>query len=206
MSTVGAAGDLDGDGADEVVAGTEYHSWPVYDADGRKLFGYAPRTGPGCNDVTITDITGDGTPEIVFAGLDSFVRAVSATGQLLWKFGTGDSVSAVAPLTGAGDARVAAASRSFNLYGFAGDGSVVWRMDLGSPLTDVAAVNMADGERVVATADDGTVVLADAWDGAVVGRSELLRGGIALIAADLDGDGAQEIVVSGGDGNITALR
>ncbi len=206
MSTVGAAGDLDGDGADEVVAGTEYHSWPVYDSDGRKLFGYAPRTGPGCNDVTITDITGDGTPEIVFAGLDSFVHAVSATGQLLWKFGTGDSVSAVAPLTGAGDARVAAASRSYNLYGFAGDGSVVWRVDLGSPLADVAAVNTADGERVVATADDGAVVVADGRDGAVVGRTELLRGGIALVAADLDGDGTQEIVVSSGDGNITALR
>ncbi len=205
MSTVGAAADLDGDGADEVVAGTEYHSWPVYDSDGRLMFSYSPRTGPGCNDVAIADITGDGAPEIVFAGLDSFVHAIDNRGQLLWKFGTGDSVSAVAPLT-VGNARMAAGSRSFNLYGFAGDGSVVWRRDLGSPVVDVASFMTADGERVVATTDSGAVVVADASDGAILGRAQLMRGGLVVVAADLDGDGAQEAVVSSADGKITALR
>ncbi|MGI5816631.1 MAG: PQQ-binding-like beta-propeller repeat protein [Armatimonadota bacterium] len=205
-STVGAAGDLDGDGADEVIAGTEYHYWPVYDSDGTHMFSYRPGTGPGCNDVVIADITGDGSPEIVFAGLDSFVHAITATGQLLWKFGTGDSVSAVTALSGEGEARVAAASRSFNLYAFDAEGGVRWRHDLGSPLVDLAALRTAEGERVVAVTEDGTVFVADARDGAPVASAELMRGGIAVITADLTGDGAQEIVVSSGDGSITALR
>jgi outer membrane protein assembly factor BamB len=189
-----------------VIAGTEYHYWPVYDSDGSKMFNYRPRTGPGCNGVAIGDITGDDAPEIVFAGLDGFVHTISADNTLLWKFSTGDSVSDVAILSGEGEARVAAASRSFNLYGFAADGTVVWRRDVGSPLVDVAAVSTDEGERVVTVAENGAVIVVDAQDGALLGQTELQRAGIEVIAADTNGDGAEEIVVSGLDGTLTALQ
>jgi len=207
MSTVGAAGDLDGDGRDEVVAGTEYHSWPVYDDDGRKLFSYAPGTGPGCNDVVIADLTGDGTPEIFFAGRDSFAHAVSADGALLWKFSTGDEVSGLATVgPDDGPRTLIVGSRSFNLYAVDAEGNLVWRDDLGYPVADVAALMTAEGERVAATTDSGAVLLVHPADGALVGRHQLLRAGITVVAADLGGDGAQEIVVSSRDGNLTALR
>ncbi|MGD9495654.1 MAG: FG-GAP-like repeat-containing protein [Armatimonadota bacterium] len=207
MSTVGAAGDLDGDGRDEVVAGTEYHSWPVYDSDGSRLFSYAPRTGPGTNDVLIDDLDGDGAPEIAFAGRDSFVHVVNATGGLLFKFGTGDEVTSLTTVSAPDGGRLlVAGSRSFNVYAFDAAGNVVWRTDLGYPVTDVAALRTAAGERVAATTDSGSVVLLDAADGALLGRHQLLLGGITLVAADLDGDGAQELAVSSRDGNLTALR
>ena len=207
MSTVGAAGDLDGDGRDEVVAGTEYHSWPVYDENGRRLFSYAPRTGPGTNDVVIDDLDGDGTPEIAFAGRDSFVHVIDAQGRLLFKFGTGDEVTSLTTIAAPGGGRLlVAGSRGFNLYAFDAAGNVVWRTDLGYAVTDVATVHTAAGEGVAATTDSGAVLLIDAADGSVVGRYQLLLGGITLVAADLDGDGAQELAVSGRDGNLTALR
>ncbi len=206
-STVGAAGDLDGDGRDEVVAGTEYHSWPVYDEDGTRLFSYAPRTGPGTNDVVVDDLDGDGTPEIAFAGRDSFVHVIDAQGELLFKFGTGDEVTSLTTVSAPDGGRLlVAGSRSFNLYAFDAAGNVVWRDDLGYPITDVATVQTAAGERVAATTDSGAVLLVDAADGSVVGDYQLLLGGITLVAADLDGDGAQELAVSGRDGNLTALR
>ena len=68
-------------------------------------------------DVATADLTGDGLPEIIFAGQDSFVHVVAPDGKLLWKFGTGDEVTSVTTVGPAdGPRNVIAGSRSFNLY------------------------------------------------------------------------------------------
>ena len=83
---------------------------------------------------------------------------------------------------------------------------MLWRNDLGSPVLDVAALRTAAGELVAAVTADGTVFVADATTGAAVSRHTLIAPAISVIAADLDGDGTREIVVSSRDGNLTALR
>ncbi len=205
-STYGAAADLDGDGMDEVVAGTEYHSWPVYDQDGSQIWRYSPRTGPGTNATIAEDITGDGRPDVVFAGRDGFVHAVSPDGQLLFKFSTGDEVMALATVPADGRSDVIAGSRSFNLYRIDGEGNLVWRTDLGYPIVDVATFATNEGLRVAATTFEGSLLVADPADGTLLGRWTAPRAGIKLVGADLDGDGSEELIFASRDGNLTALR
>lgn len=205
-STVGAAADLDGDGRDEVVAGTEYHWWSVYDDDGSQMWRYSTRTGPGVNDVVAEDVTGDGAPEVVFGGRDSFLHALSADGTLLWKFNTGGEVMGLAAVPAEQGMDLIVGSRSFNLYRVDGEGRLVWRTDLGYPVMGVAICASPDGERVAAVTEAGAVLVAAPDDGALVGRHELGAAGIRTIAADLNGDGIEEIVASSRDGNLTVLR
>jgi len=206
-STAGAAADLDGDGKDEVICGTEYYWWPVVKPDGTKLFSYSTRTGPGVNDALAADLTGDGVPEVIFGGQDSNVHTLSAEGKLLWQFNTGDEVTALAAVGPEEGAKtLVVASKSFNLYAVDGEGQLVWRINLGFPVLDVATVARPEGQRVAAVTDDGSVYLIDPAAGSIVGRFEAGDAALKVVAADVNGDGSQEIAVSSADGNLTALR
>ncbi|MCD6359391.1 MAG: PQQ-binding-like beta-propeller repeat protein, partial [Armatimonadetes bacterium] len=204
---VGVAADLDGDGRDEVICGTEYYWWPAVTPEGKRFFSYSTRTGPGVNDVTVADITGDGTPEVIFGGEDGNVHVLSNQGKLLWQFPTGDEISGLATIGPADGAQTLfAGSRIFNLYALSGDGQALWVTDLGSPVTDIAALRRAGGHLIAATTEDGGVYEVDPATGEVNGRLTRDGAGLTLIAADLDGDGSDEIVLSSADGNLSAIR
>jgi len=206
-STAGAAADLDGDGKEEVICGTEYYWWPVVKPDGSRLFSYSTRTGPGVNAALAADLTGDGTPEVIFGGQDSNVHTVSAAGKLLWQFNTGDEVTGLASIgPDEGAKTLIVGSRSFNLYAVDGEGGLVWRTDLGYAVTDVAVLAGPEGPRVVAAAEDGSVCVVEPAEGRIIGRFAAGDAALTVVAADLDGDGVQEIVASSADGNMAALR
>jgi hypothetical protein len=204
---VGTAVDLDGDGKQEIVCGTEYYWWPVVKPDGSKFWSYSTRTGPGVNDVTAADITGDGSPEVLFGGEDGNIHTLSADGKLLWQFATGDEITSVATVgPDDGVKTLIAGSRIFNLYAFDGEGGTRWVTDMGAPVTDIAAVRRAGSQIIAATLSDGGVYTVDPADGSITGRGAADGSGLVLVAADLDGDGSDEIILSSADGNLTALR
>ena len=82
----------------------------------------------------------------------------------------------------------------------------MWRVNLGYPVLDLATVERPDGQRVAAVTDGGSIYVIDPADGSIVGRFEAGDAALRVVAADLDGDGGQEIAVSSADGNIAALR
>ncbi len=203
----GTAADLDGDGKQEIICGTEYYWWSGVDGEGNKLFGYSTRTGPGANDVTVADITGDGEPEVLFGGEDGNIHVVSTAGKLLWQFATGDEITSVATVGPEdGTQTLIAGSRIFNLYAFDGQGEATWVTDMGYPVMDIATLQRTGAQAIAATMGDGATCIVDPTDGTITGKFAAAGAGMVLIAADLDGDGNDEIVLSSRDGNLTAIR
>ena len=67
-------------------------------------------------------------------------------------------------------------------------------------------VTTAHGQRCAAVTDDGSVYLIEPEDGSILGHFSTQDAALRVVAADLDGDGTEEIVVSSADGNVTVLR
>ena len=88
-STCGTAADVDADGRDEVIAGTEYYTWHVIKPDGSRRFAVRTAGGPCANAVASGDLDGDGRPEVIFGGADTTVQVYGPDGEL-WVFNTGD--------------------------------------------------------------------------------------------------------------------
>jgi len=207
-STRGLAVDLDGDHKDEVIAGTVYYWWSCIKPDGSRRWSYSSRTGPTATSVAAGDVTGDGVPEVIFGSADTNVHVLDAKGKLLWQYNTGDEVTAVAvcDLNSDGVGEVVVASKSFNVYALKGDGERLWRTDLEDEVVALTAAKTASGIAMLAAGTaSGSVHVIDAL-GKTIGHYVLPGGVLALVATDLNGDGASEIVASCGDGAAYALR
>jgi outer membrane protein assembly factor BamB len=199
-STAGAAGDVDGDGVDEVACGTEYYWWPLANAKGERVWSYSTSTGPTANACAIGDLNADGRREVLFGGADSHVHAVGPDGKLLWKANTGDEVTALAcaDVDADGAEEVLVGSLSFNVYALKGDGTTLWRTDTGAPVVDL----VLSGDRACALTADGRACLLEAGTGKWLAQTKLPGPGLSLAA----GDGQPiKAVATTADGQLHAL-
>jgi len=74
----------------------QHYWWPAArSTDGKRLWGYSTRTGPGANAADAGDLDGDGKEEVVVGGTDGNLHALDDNGRLLWLYHTGDEVRAV---------------------------------------------------------------------------------------------------------------
>ena len=177
-STAAGAADLDGDGHQEAVLGTAYYWWTAANGDGKEVWRYRTRGGPGVNVIAAADLDGDGKQEAIFGGEDTLVQAASSAGQPLWQFNTGDEVTGLlcVDLDGDGTSEVVAASLSGNVYALNAAGKVVWRTDLGRPVSHLAPLA---GSALAVACTDGAVAVLDA-KGAITARGRVGATPLAL--------------------------
>ncbi|HOX38073.1 MAG TPA: PQQ-binding-like beta-propeller repeat protein [Candidatus Brocadiia bacterium] len=160
-STCGAVADVDSDGRPDVLAGTEYYWWHCLDAAGAPMWGYSSRSGPRTNAVLAANLSGEGKREVVFAGADGNVHALSWDGSLLWKYNTGDEVTALAALPTSPDRPpiLIAGSLSFSVYGLDGSGKCIWRRDMGDSVTSFCESRYDDIPVVFAAVENGHIAV-----------------------------------------------
>ena len=206
-STAGAAADVDRDGKTEVIAGTEYYWWHCIRPDGGRRWSYSSPSGPRVNAVAVGNLVGDEKLEVVFGSADTHVHALDSNGKVLWKFNTGDEVTAVAvcDLDSDGVDEVVAASKSFNVYALKGNGQRIWRVDLGDEVVALAVLKTGKGQPMVAAGTASGRICVMSGTGRAVARYDLTSAVLALVPADVDGDGRDELVASCGDGGAYAL-
>jgi M6 family metalloprotease-like protein len=224
-----AAGDLDGDGLDELVMSTTNRGWIVaVNADGSEVPGW-PVVVDEWDDQTVGVLIGDldrapdGAPEVVGAASGGEVRVWNRSGRLLagWPRTPGGGIAArgaLADLEGDGHLEIVLPVGASEVVGLRWDGSRVENWPLDVEPGDSASVNSSspllgdlddDGDLdVLVGGPDGNVF---AWD-AVSG--ELLPGWPlssdpapgAVWAGDADSDGEIDLLVAGDRGRVIFYR
>ncbi|OGD22957.1 MAG: hypothetical protein A2W03_06205 [Candidatus Aminicenantes bacterium RBG_16_63_16] len=200
-----ASADLDGDGKDEVVIGRQDSKVTVLDPAGKEKWSRALefyRRPPYVNVVRTGDLDGDGRPEVIAGGENWRFFAFGAEGRPLWNY---ESVhpsrsGAVADLDGDGKAEVLCGTHYYWMTALNPDGTKRWTYGtFGSnfgPICYDIAVGSFDNDRtrgVVLGGGDGGVHYISS-DGKLRLRYDTGDEVRKVLAADLDGDGRDEII------------
>jgi len=147
-ATVGTAADLDGDGRDEILAGTVYYWWQCINPDGTRRWCYSSRTGPGVSAVAVGNFDADAVKEVIFAGKDGNLHVLDDNGKQLFLFRTGEEITGAAAMDLNGDGRdeIIATSMNFNLFAIdASSRQPLWRRELPDVATALALADL-DGD------------------------------------------------------------
>ncbi len=197
-----AAGDVDGDGVDEIAIARQDGYTTLLTADGKELWSRQLqyyRRPPYVNLVRMGDLDGDGKAEIVVGGENWRFYAYDGTGKELWQFETvhPSRSGAIADLNGDGKQEVVAGTHYYTSTVLSHDGKRVWAYRLGPIAYDVATGNF-DGNKtrgVVFGAGDGIIHYTDSTG---TSRLKFDTGDEVrhVAASDLDGDGKDEILAA----------
>ncbi len=226
-----AIADLDGDGAPEVVCGVEDSNLHVLGADGAELWTryFEGHYAEGGTDghvrvVQVTDFQGDGVPEIAVGCANTFFYVLDNRGEQFgdgepWETGWRHKACAIdaADLTGDGVLELLAGWTYFSqrIVDFTKGGR--WRNSIvpssKSGASAIAAADVSgDGLPDAIYADvDGTVTActvapagepgAQVFWQKIIGDDRLA----AVVAGDLDGDGAAEVALASHSGFVALL-
>jgi hypothetical protein len=157
-----------------------------------------PTHGRNIYRVEVAELDGKSAmKEIVGSTYDNRVCAFAVDGTHLWDAPTGGFVFDLATGDLDGDGRdeiVAAAADNF-VYVFTPDGKLRWKYDLGAPVYQVAVAKL-DGKSPVVLATGVSRELVElSPTGKKIAAASLIGAGRMMRAGDLDGDGADEVVV-----------
>ena len=193
-----AIGDLDGDGAPDVVFSGSGGFFAYKGADGSRLWTGASNTNMGylslCGGVAIHDLDADGKPEVIqgnyiLNGQTGTLLGIGAQGA--GTQGSYYSMGVAADIDQDGDLEVVVGNALYDK-----NGNTIWSNGQSDGFVAVGNFDAdAYGEIVVTTYgnvrlqdDDGTVLWAKNFTGSLIGPPTV---------ADFDGDGEPEIGVAG---------
>jgi outer membrane protein assembly factor BamB len=212
--------DLDADGQDEAVAGTEHSGVVAYCADGVKTWEYRGEKGapsvriPG--PIAAADVDGDGKAEVFAAGAWG-PFCLNSGGTLRWQRLTGDEFVCgvtVADADRDGAPELYAASRNDNAL-FCLDartGAVRWKTPTVGEADAYAGASIAmgdvdgDGREEIAAADALGNVYCLSPSGEVLWVFETQKRTHAAVSlGDVDGDEAVEVLAASGDHHLYCI-
>jgi hypothetical protein len=160
-STAGTATDLDGDGKQEPVIGTEYNQVHALNPDGTARWHVIKVGGPRISAVLSCKLA-DNKPGVVFGGAEGTAYAYDADGKQSWNYGTGDEITCMELAeVGGGGSEIIIGSRSFSVSAIDTAGKRLWWIDVGEPILCMALADLdGDGAREIGIGtEDGHVIV-----------------------------------------------
>ncbi len=195
--------DLYGDGRNLVLAGNGLTSssgmtW-VLDETGEMLHRYY--NGSWCTSlpaIAVGDLDGDGANTVFTGSNRGHVRAYAPDQEYpteLWLRNLTRPIRSLTVVPRANDSVIAVGSDSGYLCAFDQAGEMAWGVGLSSAIPFTAMMAGGDGPLLAAGCRDGRVFFVT-LDGQIASTADL--GGVleAMVVADVDGDGADEVVAA----------
>ncbi len=199
-----AAGDINGDGESELVAGSQDKNAYLLASGGDLLWRYAARAA--IYTVALADLEGDGQGEVIAGSDDNNIYALSSDGRLLWRYTTGSRVTEVSAqdLDGDGSQEILAGSWDGYLYLLGGDGELRWRRAVGGGVTSIRVADLqSDGREEIIIASEEGGVTAFTSEGERLWIYE--AGGYIRKIGIYDFEGQKKIVVGSSEGVLYLL-
>jgi hypothetical protein len=214
-----AIADIDKDGRNEIVVGTQGDSLYVLNEDGTSVAGWPVYLGSDAGGSVVVgdlDADGGGDLEIVFNTYNGDVKAFHHDGTELWSQWYPNSLPfgpspALADLDGGGDLEVVIPSANGNVYAIKANGTQVsgWPVQYSastySESSPIIADVDADGSLDVLLGDETKLI--NAWDvsgnlldGFPLATRDAMRGVPAV--TDIDDDGDVDIIAAGWDSYV----
>lgn len=137
-ATAGAAGDMTGDGRDDIAAGAEYYRHLLVDADGKRIERKNDAmASPWAEIVTVADLNGDGIKESFWGLSDSWVYSYSPDSNPMpdWATNVGGRPTGIAQVQAGGNTLLAVATAMGEVVLLDAVGSIKARAVFPAPLS-----------------------------------------------------------------------
>lgn len=164
-ATVGAAGDMDGDGLDDIALGNEYYSLQLANHKGVSTKGIT--ISPWNYSVVIKDLNGDGKKEAIFGRGDGWLYVNVPEGNTFknWNANVGGKPVSIVDIEN-GPVKLATATEMGDVVYLDGTGKIITYTKLPAQLTDLKLVD----KQLLATCIDGYSYLLD-LNGKILSKS-----------------------------------
>ncbi|MBI5095875.1 MAG: PQQ-binding-like beta-propeller repeat protein [Candidatus Hydrogenedentes bacterium] len=202
VDTSPGIGDINGDGAAEIILGTTTGIVTAIDGGGKELW-RQDLEGHICFPPTVADLTGDGTPEALVMNETGQVFCLEgSTGQKLWEAKLpcgaewGTTAPAAADVNGDGALEIVVGSRDGTVVCLRATGEQVWAAK--TPCLNVLCPAVADvdgdGKAEVLVSGGGVALVCLSNDGKEKWRLGEGAGGSPFVYS-VDGQGAPDILI-----------
>ena len=159
------AGDVNGDGQMEIIAGLENETVRAYNLNGQELWCYKIpfyRYKAVVNAVQIADLNGDGQKEILIANNNWRTIAIDGNGRELWNFETVREGRFIhcADLDGDGKGEALVGTKYYHVMMLSPEGQVKWKVTTNTPgCLSAASAPGSDRWRNLALGTDGGEIM-----------------------------------------------
>ncbi len=204
--TAVTTGDLAGNGAVAVVAGSDSGQIRAFDAGGHALWSLTTDGRARINALACADLDGDGRDEVVYGDDGARLGLISAGGEPLWQVtppkyrGIDSDVMTIVPadMDGDGLPEIVAGLRSWQYAAFDAAGELLWKNVIYAHPATVGHADDFDGDglpEIVGGNQYYRLNLIDQDGRRIFVRDHFGPEQTAAGSADVDGDGLAEILI-----------